>query len=160
MTTQQHARAAHCRWGLLGLGLLALGGCVDMFTEGPLVAAPRWTGTTTAGPATIAECAPMNVDVAIYEDPLYLNSLVDGRAYFAPEPATLGARAARAVSTWWVDGYMNPDYFVQVETRRQRPVYFHSKPYAVWRGGLVEDGRIVLVESGSPCGRQLVLDKS
>ena len=63
-------RQAPARWtgGLALSGLLALGGCVDMFTEGPLVAAPRWTGTTTAGPATIPECAPMKVDVAIYEN--------------------------------------------------------------------------------------------
>jgi hypothetical protein len=150
------------RWSgcLALLGLLSLGGCVDMFTGGPLVAAPRWTGITTAGPIDIAECAPMAVDVAVYEDPLYLPYLVDGRAYPKLEADRLSAKVAQLVSTWWVEGYMNPDFFVQFETRRQRPIYFRSKPYAVWRGSLVEENRIVLIESGSPCNRELVLTRS
>lgn len=143
------------------LGLLAVGGCVDMVTTGSSVPAPRWTGTTTAGPATIAECAPMAMDVAIYEDPLYMPSIVDGRAF--PEPlagGSLGARTAEAVSSWWIEGYMNPDFFIEMETRRQRPIYFRAKPYAVWRGTMIDPGTIILVESGSPCHRQLVLTRS
>jgi hypothetical protein len=146
--------------GLLGLGLLALGGCVDMFTEGPIVAAPRWTGTTTAGPAEIAECAPMAVDVAIVQDPLYLFRQLDGRAHPTVRPTAHLPRATAAVTTWWAEGYANPDDFVQFETRRQRPIYFRAKPYAVWRGNIVEDKRIVLEESGSPCNRSLTLDRN
>lgn len=155
-------KLAHAgRIGCLVLaGLLFLGGCVDMFTGRPLTEMPRWTGTTTAGPIDIPECAPMAVDVTIFEDPLYLPYLVDGRAFPQLDIEGLGARATSLVSTWWVEGYMNPDYFVQVETRRQRPIYFRSKPYSVWRGSLVEENRIVLIESGSPCNRELVLTRS
>lgn len=157
------ARVARSAIGPVGIPvlLLLLGGCVDMFTADPSVATARWTGTSTAGAAEYAECAPMTLDVAIWDDPLFLPQQIGGRASLQPaEPRTLRTRAAEAASTWWVEGYMNPDYVVQLETRRQRPVYFRSKPYAVWRGNLVQDGRIELVESGSPCGRQLVLTKS
>jgi len=158
MTT--HARASCCRMGLLGLGLLAVSGCVDMFTEGPLGAAPRWTGTTTAGLAEIAECGPMAVDVAVVQDPLYMPRQLDGRAYPTVQPVGYLPRAAAAGTTWWVEGYVNADDYVQFETRRQRPVYFRAKPYSVWRGTLVEDKRIELEEFGSPCNRRLILDRS
>lgn len=146
------------RMGLMGLGLLALGGCVDMFISTSPEGAARWRGTTTAGPVAIPECAPMAIDLAIHEDPLYLPALVNGRAYPLDEPRAFWPRTVDAVTTWWVDGYMNPAQFVQFETKRQRPVYFRAKPYAVWRGSLVDD-RIALVESGSPCGRALVLTR-
>lgn len=154
---------ANARWiGRSALiGLLALGGCVDMFTTGSNVPAPHWSGTTTAGPETIAECAPMAIEVEIRDEALYLSSVVDGRAFpQATGPASLGTRAADAVTSWWVEGYMNPDFFVQMETRRQQPVYFRARPYAVWRGTMVEPDKIVMVESGSPCHRSLVLTRS
>jgi hypothetical protein len=144
--------------GLVGFGLLVLGGCVDMFTGRPPEGTARWRGTTSAGPVAIPECAPMAIDLAIYEHPLYMPALVDGRAYPMDLATGIWPRTVDAATTWWVDGYMNPAQFVQFETKRQRPIYFRAKPYAVWRGSLVDD-RIVLDEAGSPCGRELVLTR-
>ena len=63
-----------------------------------------------------------------------------------------------AVSSWWVEGYRSPESFVQLETRRQRPIYFRAKPYAVWQGQIDGD-RLALTEAGSPCGREVVLTR-
>lgn len=153
------SQAGAGRMGRIGLvGLLAMGGCVDMFTGDAPATAPtvRWSGVTTAGPVTIAECAPMRLDLTIYEHPLYMAALVDGRAHPKTTPAGVWSQTAATLTTWWAEGYMNPDSFVQIETRRQRPVYFRAKPYAVWQGRVFGD-QLALVEAGSPCNREVVL---
>jgi hypothetical protein len=139
------------------LSLALLGGCADMVIGNPPASAQRWRGVTTAGP--VVGCGPLAVDVAIYEDPLYLKRLVDGGAEPTTPVTGFLPRAADAVSSWWIQGYVNPDNFVQFETARERPIYFHAKPYAVWRGK-VEGNRATLAESGSPCRRELVLTRS
>ena len=45
------------------VGALALGGCVDMFTDNPPGGAARFRGVTTAGAPGFPECAPMALDV-------------------------------------------------------------------------------------------------
>jgi hypothetical protein len=142
------------------VGLLAMGGCVDMFTGDPPATAPtaRWRGVTTAGPPTIPECAPMRLNLAIYEHPLYFSALVNGRAYPQVTPVGPWPRTVESVTSWWAEGYMNPDSFVQFETRRQRPIYFRAKPYAVWQGWVTGD-QLALVEAGSPCNREVVLSR-
>lgn len=140
------------------LGMATLGGCADYFIGDPPRSAERWRGTTTAGPAGIAGCGPLAVDVAIYQDPLYFRRMVDGRAEPTVDIAGFLPRATALATTWWIAGYVNPMNEVQLETGRQRPVYFRAKPYAVWRGRL-EGDRGTLAESGSPCNRELVLTR-
>lgn len=154
-------RQVPARWtgGLALSGLLALGGCVDMLTGAPPGVSRTWRGTTTAGPAVLPECAPQRVEVALYDHPIYVPAQIQGRAYPLVEPEGYGARLTDAVTTWWAWGHMYPNRTVQFETRRQRPVYFRAMPYALWRGVMVEDDRILLDESGSPCGRKLVLTR-
>ena len=61
-----------------------------------------------------------------------------------------------AYSQWWLEGYVTEANFVEFETKLQQPIYFGARPYAVWRGTI--DGRAhALVESGSPCDREVVL---
>lgn len=146
-----------CRIVCLG-GALALGGCVDMFTTDVPPGSARWQGTTTAGPAQLAECAPMRLDLAVHDHPFYVPALVDGRAYPTTRPERRWPRAVDAATSWWIEGYRNPDNFVQFETKRQRPVYFRAKPYAVWQGRIDGD-RLALAESGSPCNREVVLTR-
>jgi hypothetical protein len=135
---------------------LALGGCVDMFTDNPPGGAARFRGVTTAGVVDIPECAPFALDVGVFPEPWYLWEQVSGRAYPTVPPESARAKLVDAVSSWWVEGYTTPAGFVQFDTRRQRPIYFGAKPYAVWRGS-IEGERMVLEESGSPCGREAVL---
>ncbi|MEK0085591.1 hypothetical protein [Benzoatithermus flavus] len=159
---------------LLALGcLLALAGCVDMFTasSAPVIArwqgdtrpAPEgtaivWHGTTTAGSTTAAVCAPLAFDVTVHRDPLTIPAAVNGRAYPTTAPEGVGQHVSGALTSWWIEGYQNSDNFVELESKMQRPVFFRARPYSVWRG--IQDGnRIVLVESGSPCGRELVLTR-
>jgi hypothetical protein len=143
-------------WGLLGAA--ALGGCADLFIGDPPPSAERWRGTTTAGPAVIDGCAPLAVDVAIYQDPFSLSRVVDGRAEPTTEVTGFLPRATDAVTTWWIQGDVSRTNVVQFESGRQRPVYFRAKPYALWRG-VLEGDRATLVESGSPCNRELVLTR-
>lgn len=134
--------------------MLALGGCVDMFTPSQPPSTTRWSGVTTAGAADIPECRPFALDVALFAQPLYSFDTINGRAF--PQAPGIGVAS---VTTWWVQGYMTPANFVEFETRMQRPAFFHARPYAVWRGTRVDD-RIELTESGSPCNRALVLTRS
>lgn len=147
----------HLQFGCL-LGLLMIGGCADMVIGDPPPSAQRWRGTTTAGPAGIEGCGPLAVDVAVYDDPLYFQRLVDGGAEPTAEVAGFWPRATDALTAWWIHGYVNRANFVQFETARQRPIYFRAKPYAVWSGTL-EGDRGTLAESGSPCNRELVLTR-
>ncbi len=130
--------------------MLALGGCVDMFTPAQPPATTRWTGLTTAGTADLAECQPFDLQVDLFQERLFTFETINGRAF---------PRASSPVSTWWIEGYMTPANFVEFETRLQRPIYFRARPYAVWRGTMTAD-QITLVESGSPCHRQVVLTRS
>jgi hypothetical protein len=143
---------------MLGLtGLLALTGCVDAFTTRPPEAGV-WSGTTTAGRTDLAECAPFGFLVDIHDNPVLFWPEVSGRAFPTVAPVGTRQQATNAVTTWWVDGYMMPSNFIQFESRMQAPLFFGARPYAVWRGTL-DDDRIALVESGSPCGRELVLTR-
>jgi hypothetical protein len=153
---------AWSRTGLLPLAgpaalALALAGCVDMFTSVPPEGAVAWRGTTTAGDPALPECGAFDFELGQYAPPLYLWQTVSGRAWPTAVPAagTLG-RVADATTQWWLEGYVADDDFVQFESRRQRPVFFRARPYAVWRGTIAED-RMALTESGSPCGREVVL---
>ena len=152
------SRARLSRFLVGAAGVLALGGCVDMFTDNPPGGAARFRGVTTAGAPGSPECAPMALDVGVFAEPWYLWEQVSGTGQPTPRPEGVEARIAEAVSTWWVEGYTTPAGFVQFDLRRQRPVYFGAKPYSVWRGG-IEGARMVLEESGSPCGREVVLAK-
>jgi hypothetical protein len=142
----------------LGLaGLLALTGCVDAFTT-PLPEARTWSGTSTAGKTDLAECAPFGFLVDIRDNPVLFWPAVSGRAFPAATPAGVRQHATRTITSWWVEGYMTPSNFIQFESRMQAPLFFGARPYAVWRGTLA-DNRIALIESGSPCGRELVLTR-
>jgi hypothetical protein len=152
------SRARLSRFLVGAAGVLALGGCVDMFTDNPPGGAARFRGVTTAGAPGFPECAPMALDVGVLAESWYLLEQVSGTGQPTPRPEGVEARIAEAVSTWWVEGYTTPAGFVQFDLRRQRPVYFGAKPYSVWRGG-IEGARMVLEESGSPCGREVVLAK-
>jgi len=87
---------------------------------------------------------------------VYLSPVVSGRAWLATAPQTQVDKWAEDYSQWWLEGYVTSANFVEFESRRQQPIYFRAKPYAVWRG-TIEDDRMTLVESGSPCNRQAVL---
>jgi len=142
----------------LGLaGLLALTGCVDAFTT-PFPEVGAWSGTSTAGKTDLPECAPFGFLVEIHDNPVLFWPAVSGRAYPAVAPVGARQQATNAVTTWWVEGYRMPSNFIQFESRMQAPLFFGARPYAVWRGAL-DDDRIALVESGSPCGRELVLTR-
>ncbi|HEX6015381.1 MAG TPA: hypothetical protein VFY87_26995 [Geminicoccaceae bacterium] len=145
---------------LLGMaaGALALGGCVDMFTDNPPGGAARFRGVTSAGATGFPECAPMALDVGVFPERWYVWEQVSGRGHPAAAAEGAKARIVEAVSSWWVEGYANPAGFVQLDLRRQRPIYFRAKPYSVWRGS-VDGERMVLEEAGSPCGREVVLAK-
>jgi hypothetical protein len=144
---------------LLGMGgALALGGCVDMFTSVPSSDASHWRGVTTAGVAGKPECAPFAVDVGVEADPLFMWQVVGGRARPTADAVATFGQTDFALSQWWLEGFMTPANFVQLESRLQRPVILGARPYAVWRGTR-DDERIVLVESGSPCGREVVLTR-
>jgi hypothetical protein len=139
-------------------GFLALGGCVDMFTDNPPGGAARFRGVTSAGAAGFPECAPMALDIGVFPERWFVWEQVSGRAHPTARAEGAEARIVEAVSSWWLEGYANPAGFVQFDLRRQRPIYFGAKPYSVWRGS-VDGERIVLEESGSPCGREVVLAK-
>ena len=144
---------------MLGLtGFLALTGCVDMFTTRMPSAAGAWSGTTTAGQAELAECAPFAFQVDIHDNPVLFWPEVSGRAFPTVAPVGVRQQAVGTVTSWWVEGYMMPSNFIQLESRMQAPLFFGPRPYAVWRGTLADD-RIDLVESGSPCQRELVLTR-
>jgi hypothetical protein len=181
-----HARNGHIR--LLALGwLLTLAGCVDMFTasgapeiarwQGTTQPAPEvvgrvpvsdampgvtvatiWRGTSTAGKPGVAGCDPLAFDVTVHGDPLSVPAVVNGRAYPTTAPQDTRQRLEAAVTSWWVEGYQNVDSFMQFESKLQRPVFFRARPYSVWRGAQSGE-HIVLSESGSPCGRDLVLTR-
>jgi hypothetical protein len=150
------SRARLSRLLMGAAGVLALGGCVDMFTDNPPGGAARFRGVTTAGAPGLPECAPMALDVGVFTEPWYLWEQVSGTGQPTPRPEGVEARIVEAVSTWWVEGYTTPSGFVQFDLRRQRPIYFGAKPYSVWRGG-IDGERMVLEESGSPCRREVVL---
>lgn len=152
---------------------LALPGCVDMFTASTAPEIGRWRGETRPAPAGEAivwqgisspgdtragGCGPLAFDVAIHRDPISIPLPVSGRAAAADAPGGTAERLSRALTTWWVEGYQNPDGFVQIESKLQRPAFFRARPYSVWRG-VAADDRIALIESGSPCGRELVLTR-
>jgi hypothetical protein len=142
---------------VLGLaGAVALGGCVDMFTSVPPADAVQWRGTTTAGDAALPECAAFDFELGQFHQNVFLWDTVSGRAWPEAVPETQLEKWAEAYTQWWLEGYVTSANFVQFESRRQRPVYFRSKPYAVWRGTIDRD-QMVLTESGSPCDRQVVL---
>jgi hypothetical protein len=148
------------RSGMMGMAAtaaaLALGGCVDMFTSVPPADAVPWHGTTTAGNPAFPECAAFNFQLGQHDRPVFLSPVVSGRAWLAAAPLTQVDKWAEYYSQWWLEGYVTSANFVQFESRRQQPIYFRAKPYAVWRG-TIEDDRMTLVESGSPCNRQAVL---
>ena len=138
---------------------LALGGCVDMFTARQPADTSRFSGVTSAGAPDIPECRPFELNVALFQQPLYSWETIDGRAHPTTPPNSMAGHAGDLATSWWVQGYMTPANFIEFETRLQRPVFFNARPYAVWRGTLVAD-QITLVESGSPCHRQVVLTRS
>jgi hypothetical protein len=139
-------------------GALALGGCVDMFTAEPPPDASRWHGVTSAGATDNPECGPFAFDLGLYQQPVYLYQTLSGRAYPTTVPTTTTAKLIDDASQWWLDGYMTADNFVEFESRLQRPVYLGARPYSLWRGGRAGD-RMLLVESGSPCNREVVLTR-
>jgi hypothetical protein len=141
----------------IAFGLL-LGGCVDMFTSVPPPDATRWRGTTTAGAADQPGCGPFALDLGLSTDPTFLWQVVDGRARPTTRSVRASDRVEGAFATWWLDGYMTPADFVQFESRLQQPVILGARPYAVWRGTRTDE-RMTLVESGSPCGREVVLTR-
>ena len=142
---------SHASWlPLMGMAL-TLGGCVDMFTTAPPEAV-RWRGVTTAGAKGEPNCGPFAMDLGVYSDPVFLMEVASGRAY----PTVRVTQDDLA--TWWLEGYATAGNFVEFESREQRPVILDARPYAVWRGTR-GDERIVLVESGSPCGREVVLTR-
>jgi hypothetical protein len=146
------------RAGLTLLGLVAglgLGGCVDMFTRAPSDAV-AWRGTTSVGNAEFRECGAFLFELGQYRPAAFMWDTVSGRAWPTAEPATLSGRWAAALRQWWLEGYVTGAGFVQFESRRQQPVFFGARPYSVWRGAIAGD-RMVLTESGSPCGREVVL---
>jgi hypothetical protein len=169
------AETRSSRMALLALGcLLSLSACADAFTgsSAPVAAgftgdtrlAPEgtaivWEGIATGGRSELPACAPFAFDVTVHKDPLSLPAPVEGRAYTLAGTGGLRQQVDGFTTTWWVEGYQNVDRFMQIESRMQRPVIFRARPHSVWRGVEGEDGRIVLIESGSPCGRELVLTR-
>ena len=137
---------------------LALGGCVDMFTSVPPPDAAHWRGVTTAGAVGRPECGPFAIDVGLFADRLFLWETIGGRAYPTTTAATAPDQLLDHLSSWWLEGYMTPANFVQFESRLQQPVILGARPYSVWRGTR-NDERMLLVESGSPCGREVVLTR-
>ena len=142
---------------LLGLGAaLALGGCVDMFTGRPPPDAVAWRGTTTAGNTDFPECGAFQFELGQYRPERSCGT----RSAAAPGPPRRRTRRpvewAGAYRQWWLEGYVTEADFVQFETKLQQPIFFGARPYAVWRGTIDED-RMVLIESGSPCDREVVL---
>ena len=139
--------------------LAALGGCVDMFTQAPSDAPAAWSGTTTAGNAGFPECGPFLFELAQYQPPAYMWNSVSGRAWPVNVPQGALASWVASGTQWWLEGYVTSADFVQFESRRQQPIFFRARPYAVWRGTIADD-HMTLVESGSPCNRQVVLARS
>lgn len=134
----------------------ALGGCVDMFTQAPADAPAAWSGTTTAGNPEFPECGPFLFELAQYQPPGYMWNTVSGRASPTGTPAGTLSRWVASGTQWWLEGYVTSANFVEFETKMQRPVYFGARPYSVWRGS-IEGDRLAMTESGSPCGREVVL---
>ena len=141
---------------LLGSAALALGGCVDMFTGPPPTDVVAWRGTTTPGNTDIAECGSFDLELGQYQPPSFMWNTVSGRAVRATAQETELAKWQASLQQWWLEGYVTPANFVEFETKLQQPVYFRARPYSVWRGTITDD-RMVLVESGSPCNREVVL---
>ena len=134
----------------------ALAGCVDMFTQAPPDAPAAWSGTTTVGNSDFPECGPFLFELAQYLPPGHLWNTVSGRAWPTEVPqATLGRWVAGATQ-WWLEGYVTSANFVEFETKMQKPVYFGARPYSVWRG-YIDGDRMQMLESGSPCNREVVL---
>ena len=134
----------------------AVGGCVDMFTQPPPDAPAAWSGTTTAGNPQFAECGPFLFELAQYQPPAYMWNSVSGRAWPINLPQGALAGWVASGTQWWLEGYVNDANFVEFETKMQQPVYFGVRPYSVWRGHIDGD-QMALVESGSPCNREVVL---
>jgi hypothetical protein len=142
---------------MLGLGAaLALGGCSDMFTAPPPADAVAWTGTSTVGNPALPECGSFAFDLGQYQPATFMWDTISGRAHPTATPETRLGKVSETLTQWWVEGYVTDANFVQLETKMQRPVYFGARPYAVWRGSIADD-RLVLIESGSPCNREVVL---
>ena len=151
------------RFGLTALtaaaAVTALGGCVDMFTSVPPADAVQWHGTTTAGNPAFPECAAFNFQLGQFDRPVFLSPVVSGRAWPEAAPTTILGKVNETFTQWWLEGYVTSANFVQFESRRQQPIFFRARPYAVWRGTIADD-HMTLVESGSPCNRQVVLARS
>lgn len=137
---------------------LAVGGCVDMFTSVPPPDAEHWRGVTTAGVGGGPVCGPFALDVGLFADPIFMWQTIGGRAYRTATPDPDSRLAADGITTWWLEGYMTTADFVQFESRLQQPIILGARPYSVWRGTR-NDERMMLVESGSPCGREVVLTR-
>ncbi len=144
---------------LLGVvGALALGGCVDMFTSKQPANAEHWHGVTTAGVGGGPVCGPFALDLGLFADPLFMWQTVSGRAYPSVSSDPDSPLNADGITTWWLEGYMTSANFVEFETRLQRPILPALRPYSVWRGTRNAE-RMMLVESGSPCDREVVLTR-
>lgn len=137
---------------------LGLGGCVDMFTDVPPPDASRWRGVTTAGVVELPECRPFALDVGLHADPLFVFQVIGGRANPTTPAETDVGKFTDSLGSWWLEGYMTPADFVEFESRLLEPVMLGARPYSVWRGTR-QDDHMVLVESGSPCGREVVLTR-
>ena len=105
-----------------------------------------WHGTTTAGNPAFPECQAFNFQLGQYR-----SAGVPVAGGQRPRLGRLRRRNAtlgkwdETFSQWWLEGYVTSANFVQFESRRQQPIYFRAKPYAVWRG-TIEDDRMTLVE--------------
>ncbi len=135
--------------------LLALGGCVDMFTTPPPDTVP-WRGTTTVGNTAYAECGSFAFELGQYQPYAFMWNTVSGRAWPTATPQSLQDEWTASYRQWWLEGYVTPANFVEFETKLQQPIYFRARPYSVWRGTIADD-RMLLTESGSPCNREVVL---
>ena len=113
---------------------------------------------TTAGVGGGSVCGPFALDVDLFADPIFMWQTIDGRAYPAATPDPDSRLVSDGITTWWLEGYMTTANFVQFESRLQQPD--HPRRATLFRMARhPSDERMMLVESGSPCGREVVLTR-
>jgi hypothetical protein len=126
-----------------------LAGCVDMFAPRVPPGAGVWTGESSA----VAEgeaCEAMGFELALFK------SEIDDVRRIAGRATTAATRESRLVGLW-VEGHLTPDDVVEFEVREQRPYFPDARPYSLWRGSRLPDGRLVVREPEPFCGREVTL---